>query len=112
MRVSKTRLITELEQEKQRLESEVRKMQQLKDTSTTKSAIDIPKDARVDDCSDLLEICRDTARACGFRECFLLGLGRTLGGPGLESLSKHDAVALSLARTFLAEPDIILIDHF
>jgi hypothetical protein len=82
-----------------------------KDTSTTKKAIDLPKDALVPDCGDLLEICRDTARACGLRECFLLDLGMNLGGPGLESLNKHDVVALCLARTFLGEPDIVLIDH-
>lgn len=35
MRASKTRLIMELEQEKQRLETEVHKMQKLKETKTT-----------------------------------------------------------------------------
>ena len=38
--MSKTRLITELEEEKQRLEMEVRKMQQLKETPTKPSAGD------------------------------------------------------------------------
>lgn len=82
-----------------------------KDTSTAKKPIDIPQDAKVPNCSDLLELCRETARVCGLRECFLLDLGRCIGGPGLEILNKHDVVALSLARTFLAEPDVILIDH-
>lgn len=35
MRAKKTQLITELEQEKQRLEMEVHKMQKLKDTKAT-----------------------------------------------------------------------------
>ena len=40
MRMSKTRLITELEQEKQRLEMDIRKMQVLKETSAKPSAGD------------------------------------------------------------------------
>jgi len=38
--MSKTQLITELEQEKQRLEMDIRKMQVLKETSTKPSAGD------------------------------------------------------------------------
>lgn len=82
-----------------------------KDTSTVKRPIDIPQDAKIANCSDLLDICRETARACGLREHFLLDLGVHIGGPGLERFNKHDVVAMSLARAFLAEPDIIFIDH-
>lgn len=69
------------------------------------------KDEEAQKDAQLRELCRWTAQATGMSKRFYENLDKNIGGSGFNSLTSMDATGLVLARAFLSEADMILVDH-